>query len=271
MRESKSPKRFATGHSEPRQGVVSQPYNFYQSNFSEARTSVRSSLSQVIRPMTSRTRLLTRHISYPRSLERPRTHSGCHSRDTSRDGFDSWDTSSVGYQTRQAVLRSSFPVRGTALETIPGSRPDSLAFPLGLQELAPAHIRTHSGGKRFPSPTVSEAHIHPLFRSDSPTPPPTATVGTVVTAAPFGGQMLMPHSNLMLAQIRSGSFVSLPSPLVHSRSFDDGAILRSPTPPSREMTPPIPEYILSAGSRTSFISYGRRKASFRSFEDSQPG
>ncbi|KAF2672489.1 hypothetical protein BT63DRAFT_422947 [Microthyrium microscopicum] len=47
---------------------------------------------------------------------------------------------------------------------------------------------------RIPSrpttPAVVEAHIHPLFRTDSPTPPPNASANTVVHASPFSGQVI---------------------------------------------------------------------------------
>jgi hypothetical protein len=41
-----------------------------------------------------------------------------------------------------------------------------------------------------PGASGDEAHIHPLFRSDSPTPPPFASPGTVVVASPLSGQVL---------------------------------------------------------------------------------
>jgi hypothetical protein len=42
----------------------------------------------------------------------------------------------------------------------------------------------------FAPGAADEAHIHPLFRSDSPTPPPVASPGTIVTASPLSGQVL---------------------------------------------------------------------------------
>ncbi|PGH28438.1 hypothetical protein GX50_08825, partial [[Emmonsia] crescens] len=53
-----------------------------------------------------------------------------------------------------------------------------------------------------------EDHIHPLFRSSSPDPPPVTTRGTVVTASPVAGQTI---SKKALSRIKSGSFSSLPA------------------------------------------------------------
>jgi hypothetical protein len=63
----------------------------------------------------------------------------------------------------------------------------------------------------------TEAHIHPLFRTDSPTPPPGTSPNTVVVASPFSGtvlpsprpsfhrQRLSEYGNGVRAPSRSGS------------------------------------------------------------------
>lgn len=95
----------------------------------------------------------------------------------------------------------------------PVSRSGSMAMPRSRQ------------GSRSRAPT--EDHIHPLFRSSSPTPPPGASAGTNVTAAPEAGQFI---NERMLKRMRSGSLPTIPSPLVRSESSPDisGAVPPSP-------------------------------------------
>jgi hypothetical protein len=248
---------------------------------SDAMNSMRSSFTQVVRPISSKTRLVSqKQAQRPTSLD-----SGTGEREIVEDSFDSWDTSAVDPQARQYVMsagnstNTSSPNPGRILETIPasptGSRSPSPGFPLDLEPpLRRRRSRSHSPATTIvdirrrdpvPSPTGSEAHIHPLFRSDSPTPPPTATPGTTVTAAPGAGQVILDRQSL--CRMRSGSLPNSPSPLAHSRSMDDMAStvrddhesIRPPSPPEREMTPPIPDWILTAGSRSSLTGYARRK------------
>ncbi|KAI1337801.1 hypothetical protein F5Y15DRAFT_144501 [Xylariaceae sp. FL0016] len=283
--------------------------------------SIRSSLSSVVRPIDSKTRLLsTRSASSRTSKMGTRTCSIDSSsyRDRSsvaEDGFDSWDTSSVDPQNRQMVLDSSSPVRTRFLETIPASpttsRSPSPGFPLDLPLPSPAAARHRSRSyspvprihqERTLTPQASddelELHIHPLFRSDSPAPP-QATPGTIVVAAPGAGQLIAGES---ISRMRSGSLPTAGSireqqhqrsPLSRQGSCDEGlndgvggaaSATRSSsngttmTPPSpnatslapgeldpafRKMTPPIPEWILSAGARTSLTEYQSRKLQSR--------
>lgn len=128
--------------------------------------------------------------------------------------------------------------------------------------------------------TASESHIHPLFRSDSPTPPPAVSAGTVVTAAPLAGKVISNRQSIRsLNRMRSGSLPTVASPLSRQGSFDDfgrrAGADRSSDPELREdgeeetedtaseterkMTPPIPDWILSAGARTSLSGYHSRK------------
>lgn len=262
----------------------------------ETMSSFRSSLSHAVRPITSRSRLLPKsQRSSVRSSVRPGSidSSGWHERPSvAEDGFDTWDTSSVDTHTRQTVMASTSPVPGRFLETIPASpavsRSPSPGSPLDLPPPGITRSRSRSFSpagsvrsaysqalsvSRPPSAaTVTEAHIHPLFRSDSPTPPPIATPGTVVTAAPLAGQILPDRK--ILHRMRSGSFPVVSSPLSRQGSFDNfhqrdarGSISPSLSPEVREepeeeretrvqdaerkMTPPIPEWVLSAGSRLS--------------------
>ncbi|KAJ9134240.1 hypothetical protein NKR19_g8714 [Coniochaeta hoffmannii] len=264
----------------------------------ETMSSFRSSMSHFVRPISSRTRLLS---SSQRSSRRPSSldSNAYHERSsvaTTEDGFDSWDTSAVDPQNRQTVLESSSPIPGRFLETIPASpttsRSPSPGTPLDLE---PPRTRRRS---RSYSPaesghsvqrstftehqSVSESHIHPLFRSDSPIPPPAATPGTVVTAAPNAGQVISDRQSIRtLHRMRSGSLPTAPSPLSRQGSLDDfhrgrpekGSVSPSVSPELREepeeeepketerkMTPPIPDWILSAGSRLSMAGYNSRKS-----------
>ena len=73
-------------------------------------------------------------------------------------------------------------------------------------------------------PSPNETHIHPLFRTDSPGPTPTASPTTEVMASPFAGQLINQQT---LKRMRSGSLPSSPSPLVRSQSFDDNNLNRN--------------------------------------------
>ncbi|KAK1769084.1 hypothetical protein QBC33DRAFT_341165 [Phialemonium atrogriseum] len=259
---------------------------------SETMSSIRSSLSHVVRPISSKTRLLS---GSQRSSRRPTSIDSNAYRDRSsmtEDGFDSWDTSAVDPQNRQTVLEttsSTTPAR--FLETIPASpatsRSPSPGTPLDLEaprtrkrsrSYSPAsQCSRYSQRAAFTHQSnASEAHIHPLFRSDSPTPPPSATPGTVVTAAPNAGQVISDRQSIQtLRRMRSDSLPVVRSPLSQHGSLDDlktrseRAASHSPEPTQemeglgseseRKMTPPIPDWILSAGSRMSLSGYHSRK------------
>lgn len=270
----------------------------------ETMSSIRSSLSHVVRPISSKTRLLpgsqrsSRHR--PSSLDSTAWHERS---SVPEDGFDSWDTSAVDPHNRQTVLESSSPVPGRFLETIPASpttsRSPSPGTPLDLEppktrrrsrSYSPAGSTRSEQGIQRPTldtqhASASESHIHPLFRSDSPTPPPMVTPGTTVTAAPNAGQVIADRQSIRtLNRMRSGSLPAVPSPLSRQGSFDDfhgsrrgeksSTVSPSLSPELREepeveedgsvdterkMTPPIPDWILSAGSRMSLTGYNSRK------------
>ena len=261
----------------------------------ETISSIRSSLSHVVRPISSKTRLLSqtqRTGRRPASLD----SNAYRDRSSNEDGFDSWDTSAVDPQNRQTVLDTSSPTPGRFLETIPASpttsRSPSPGTPLDLEpprrrrrsrSYSPATSRTQSPRSAgfTQHSTASESHIHPLFRSDSPTPPPAVSAGTVVTAAPNAGQVIPDRQSARsLNRMRSGSLPAVPSPLSRHGSFDDfgkrvGAseldvreeLEDAGSETERKMTPPIPEWILSAGSRTSLSGYNSRKVRI---EDGSP-
>lgn len=235
--------------------------------------SIRSSLSQAVRPITSKTKLV-QHSQ--RSSHRPTSRGSSQNRASVEEGFDSWDTSSVDSSARQAV-ESASPTPPRFLETIPASpttsRSASPGFPLDLEppksrqrsrSYSPANGYTERTRSAASSPleSPSEAHIHPLFRTDSPTPPPSATPGTVVTAAPNAGQLITDRN---VRRMRSSSLTR--SPLAHSDSFDSISnaadkeeleALEEETG-ERTITPPIPDYIMNGGPRQSLSGYNLRK------------
>ncbi|KAL8764231.1 MAG: hypothetical protein Q9184_000200 [Pyrenodesmia sp. 2 TL-2023] len=134
------------------------------------------------------------------------------------EAFDAWDTSGVGSHIRETVLQSSPVVRAYPLEPIPGSRSPSpakaLEGPFFGQGASDSPLSSP-----LPQPTISrpvsrarsassEDHIHPLFRTYSPGPPPNASSNTVVTAAPGAGQMInqrilkrMSHADTYIAHV----------------------------------------------------------------------
>ncbi|KAI1501050.1 hypothetical protein F5X99DRAFT_221010 [Biscogniauxia marginata] len=238
-------------------------------------SSVRSSFSYSVRPMGSRTRLLS---NASRTRQRTAsTDSDFHLERLSipEEGFDSWDTSAVDPRNRQLVLNSSPPMRSGFLETIPASpttsRSPSPGTPFDLEPPRPCRSRSYSPVSRpqhertvSRQSSTDELHIHPLFRSDSPAPP-AATPGTMVVAAPNAGQIIREKS---LTRMRSSSLTAARKPLsreassdsIHKASTIDSDRLRPEEPlEERKMTPPIPEWILSAGSRTSLTEYQSKR------------
>ncbi|RWA09861.1 hypothetical protein EKO27_g5226 [Xylaria grammica] len=239
----------------------------------ETVTSISGSLSGVVRPMGSKTKLLS---NGSRPGRRPGSLDSNTYRDrvsVAEDGFDSWDTSSVDPHNRQMVLETSSPIRTRFLETIPASpttsRSPSPGCPLDLEPPKRGRReRSYSPGPRAQqdrNPTLSdtELHIHPLFRSDSPGPPPAVTPGTVVIAAPNAGQFI---TGLSVNRMRSGS---LPSPLSRqgsresfrkvSSTNNDRLQPQDVAAGERKMTPPIPEWVLNAGSKSSLTEYQSKR------------
>lgn len=189
-------------------GSGSEPVSSAFSAYSTSpRLSFRNSVSRVIRPVTSRTKLLFQHsfiLQDPNSIVPERAASiGTIERNV---GFQSWDAPALGIVSDIQLPQKFSKCR---LDTIPGSGPVSPTNPLNGP--FPGHenypirapvtppssessslvtmTRPHS---RCASNT-DQSHIHPLFRSESPTPPPLASPGTVITASPFAGQVVSPE------------------------------------------------------------------------------
>lgn len=300
----------STSPSEPATRNVSMDSKYPPSTsgrFSTAETfsSVASTLTNVMRPTSSRTRLL----SSGHSLKSMRSESfSRRDRYSNAEDFDSWDTSSVDPQNRQTVLESSSSMTGGHfLETIPASpttsRSPSPGTTLDLEaprprrrsrSFSPASMRTplQPPQRAFTQQvSVSESHIHPLFRSDSPDPPPLVSPGTVVMAAPQAGQVISDRQCIRgLGRVRSGSLPAVSSPLTRARSFDTfgcvnassenfGSLKKSFSIASdenmseeaeesgeslgRKATLPSPGQFLNIGSTTSLHSYQVRKTGSR--------
>lgn len=239
------------------------PSPTFSSRSSHSLKSFRDSLRHAVRPVTSRTTLISRP-SFNRDARSIYSDSQSVDNVSHSDGFDSWDT-------RDALVQTA-PCRGTTLDPIPGSRPNSPARALDGpflselpeeddEDLAPPP-RMMPDISRPPSPAVSEAHIHPLFRTESPTPPPAATPGTSIIASPLANQAIACPTR-PFNRMRSNSRTGSPSSQVPSQSFARGravnpqSLSRSPSPPSREMTPPIPDFVLNSSPRSS-MSGSRR-------------
>lgn len=271
---------YAMNPAQPSSPLAALPSPTFSTRSSQSLKSFRESIRHAVRPVTSRTALISRP-----SLNRDTRsiYSDAHSIDnvSHSDGFETWDTSSVSNQVRDAVMQTA-PSKGTPLEPIPGSRSvtparalDGPFLPEIDEELSEELVapRMIPDVSRPPSPAVSEAHIHPLFRTESPVPPPEATPGTSIVASPLADQVIACPTRPYM-RMRSNSNLrnnaTSPSPLVSAqgvrgRAFSPHAGSRTPSPPSREMTPPIPDFVLNSSPRSSLS--GSRKVSLRNSPD----
>ncbi|KAH6642634.1 hypothetical protein C7974DRAFT_106401 [Boeremia exigua] len=273
--------RFAMGPAQPASPLAALPSPTFSTRSSQSLRSFRESLRHAVRPVTSRTALVSRP-SFNRDTRS--LYSDAHSIDnvSHSDGFDSWDTSSVSNQARDAMMQTA-PSKGTHLEPIPGSRSvtparalDGPFLPEIDEELAEEDLiapRMIPDISRPPSPAVSEAHIHPLFRTESPVPPPEATPGTSILASPLADQVIAcparPYmrmrSNSNLRNNTTSPSTPVPAHSLRGRAMSANAGSRTPSPPSREMTPPIPDFVLNSSPRSSLS--GSRKVSLRNSPD----
>ncbi|ROW12729.1 hypothetical protein VMCG_00472 [Cytospora schulzeri] len=288
----------STSPSEPATRNVSMDSKYppaTSGGFSTADTfsSMASSFTNAVRPISSRTRLL----SSSHSLRSLRSDSmSRRERYSAAEDLDGWDTSSVDAHSRQMVLESSSPITGGHfLETIPASpttsRSPSPGTTLDLdaprqrrrsRSYSPASLRTplQPPQRAFTQQaSVSESHIHPLFRSDSPTPPPLASPGTVVIAAPQAGQIISDRQSIRsLSRVRSESLPQVPSPLtrtgsidtfgnLHNKSFsvasEGGRSEDASESPERKVSTSGRDYHLKAGSTTSLHAHQVRKTRSR--------
>ncbi|KAF4333699.1 hypothetical protein FBEOM_12467 [Fusarium beomiforme] len=249
-------------------------------------TSIKVQLSNAIRSATVRSHVSSSEFRRPISTDSTIYQS-------SEDAFDTWDTSSVDTHNRQVVMEATTPPQQSQshfLETIPGSpSPSRTSTPNNDMPLEPPRIRMRSRSfspvtirreqmgpqtsmTDLPEPSFSESHIHPLFRSDSPTPPPMATPGTVVVASPNAGQVITHRQSVR--SLRSASITVGPSPLGHRDEQESIREERESETDSqlsvdRPLTPPIPEWVMGAGARSSWSDYNNRKSKIASEGDGE--
>ncbi|PWY85704.1 hypothetical protein BO94DRAFT_566450 [Aspergillus sclerotioniger CBS 115572] len=103
-----------------------------------------------------------------------------------------------------------------------------------------------------------ESFIHPLFRSDSASPPPTAMPGTTVIASPAAGQTI---SVKALNRVRSTRSLRSQAPRSRSPLFDQPLTsiernTESPEPSGRGS--PMPSFIMAADVRSSISRYEKK-------------
>lgn len=144
----------------------------------------------------------------------------------------------------------------------PTSRPTSSHQP---RTLAPAF----EPGAFDTQQSYGQENIHPLFRPNSPEPPPVAAAGTTIMASPIAGQPMTPKT---LSRLRSrsesnGHWRATPSVDQSDRPSTSGSIMSSvpgspgPSIIEDEEAPPIlPNFIMGAGQRSSLVGYGKRKS-----------
>ncbi|KAL4728556.1 hypothetical protein ACLX1H_005307 [Fusarium chlamydosporum] len=240
-------------------------------------SSIKAQLSNAIRSATVKSHVSSSEFRRPITADSTAYQS-------SEDAFDTWDTSSVDTHNREVVEATTPPpqkTQGHFLETIPGSpspsrtsTPHDVDMPLEPPRImmrsrsySPVSIRREqlnpeSSLTDLPEPSLSESHIHPLFRSDSPTPPPMATPGTVVVASPNAGQVITHRQSVR--SLRSTSVSVHPHPL--AREEQDSIMEEqevetdSRSSGERPLTPPIPQWVMGAGSRSSWSDYNNRKS-----------
>lgn len=263
----------------PSSPLAALPSPTWSTRSSQSLRSWRDSLQQAVRPISSRSKLVNRP-SFNRDAHSFHSDALSIKSATQPDAFDSWevDAQSKNAAAQLALPSALIPSRGTALEPIPGSRPASPAraldgpYPMDDDEELPPPPKLALDTSRPPSSAGSEAHIHPLFRSESPTPAPATTPGTSIVASPLASQVITcpprPYSRMRSNSSRSNPNSRAASPaLVHQRSFinertnsrlSERSTSRSPSPPSRQMTPPIPDFILNSSPRSS-VSGSRQR------------
>lgn len=239
---------------------ASEPHSPQSGHSASPRSSMRHSVHQVLRPVTSRSRLLFRQSVNTRDSRS--TYSGWRA-SAEHDGFESWDTSNVE-ETNQTTCTPD--LRPNRLETI-HSRPVSPAKPLDGPFIGPATetplpdsplqsplaspSSDTSSIRGFPLPTPSrrpssqQSHIHPLFRSESPNPPPLASPGTVITASPLAGQVVSAEHVRSPRTLHSAQGNRPPTATPRSRSESiRSARVRSPSPTEPPASSPLHETIV---------------------------
>ncbi|KAK2765948.1 hypothetical protein FQN54_007463 [Arachnomyces sp. PD_36] len=264
--------------------------------------SVRSSLSGDMRLVLSRSRMRSQNHSQTQSFQTRRDSRASSyldryaslsedAREPEQHAFDQWDTSAVSPEIRDSVWQSNRDSNGS-VGTIGRIQEQPISPP---PVAVTTTITTTSSKSNFISPPPSsppsrgrgrssfESHIHPLFRSDSPNPPPIITTPRTSTSI-----SRPPTATTGSASSPSPPNTSLnptprPSPLkIHSEGIDDEELETDGPGPAvdsqrsgegegvhihvhadrngdEHKALPIPGFILSAGTRSSLVGYEKRR------------
>ncbi|OJJ68737.1 hypothetical protein ASPBRDRAFT_133550 [Aspergillus brasiliensis CBS 101740] len=103
-----------------------------------------------------------------------------------------------------------------------------------------------------------ESFIHPLFRSDSSSPPPTPMPGTTVIASPAAGQTISVQA---LNRVRSTRSLRSQAPRSRSPLFDQplhGIERNTESPEPSGRGSPMPSFIMAADVRSSISRYEKK-------------
>ncbi|BCS03932.1 uncharacterized protein AKAW2_70810A [Aspergillus luchuensis] len=103
-----------------------------------------------------------------------------------------------------------------------------------------------------------ESFIHPLFRSDSSSPPPTPMPGTTVIASPAAGQTISVQA---LNRVRSTRSLRSQAPRSRSPLFDqplNGMERNTESPEPSGRGSPMPSFIMAADVRSSISRYEKK-------------
>ncbi|GLA78824.1 hypothetical protein AtubIFM55763_000716 [Aspergillus tubingensis] len=103
-----------------------------------------------------------------------------------------------------------------------------------------------------------ESFIHPLFRSDSSSPPPTPMPGTTVIASPAAGQTISVQA---LNRVRSTRSLRSQAPRSRSPLFDqplNGMDRNTESPEPSGRGSPMPSFIMAADVRSSISRYEKK-------------
>lgn len=123
----------------------------------------------------------------------------------------------AGQDTRP-LLRGNGSIR-----SMPSLRQQRVQHSLdSLVERSPTASLDSSSASTLTLADTREHNIHPLFRSTSPSPPPTPTRGTMVRASPSAGQTITKST---LTRMKSARSLRTPSPLPGSEEGAPGLAL----------------------------------------------
>ncbi|PYH40310.1 uncharacterized protein BP01DRAFT_308646 [Aspergillus saccharolyticus JOP 1030-1] len=208
-------------------------------------------------------RTLYQHDSKQSSLDLPRTHlAGAEStvpRYQAREQPENLTVQPGGKEERNEppTIRRSYSGPKRSFEGLPRQS--------SVNRSSPATSSTHLAATSRPVPPKlklpDESFIHPLFRSDSASPPPTPMPGTTVIASPAAGQTISVQT---LNRVRSTRSLRSHAPRSRSPLFEqvDQPLAElerksdSPEPSGRES--PMPNFILAADVRSSITRYEKK-------------